>query len=53
VPEEAQEVAAWLSDHLETRVKVDVGRSKGRITIEFASLEDLERIVDVVKGRTG
>jgi ParB family chromosome partitioning protein len=34
-------------------VKVDVGRSKGRITIEFASLEDLERIVDVVKGRTG
>jgi ParB family chromosome partitioning protein len=53
VPEEAQEVAAWLSDHLETRVKVDVGRSKGRITIEFASLEDLERIVYVVKGRTG
>jgi ParB family transcriptional regulator, chromosome partitioning protein len=50
VPEEAQQVASWLSDHLETRVKVDVGRSKGRITIEFASLEDLQRIVDVVRG---
>jgi ParB family chromosome partitioning protein len=50
VPEEAQQVAEWLSDHLETRVKVDVGRSKGRITIEFGSLEDLQRIADVVRG---
>ncbi len=52
VPEEAREVAEWLSDRFETRVKVDVGRSKGRITIEFASLEDLKRIADVV-GRPG
>jgi ParB family chromosome partitioning protein len=50
VPEEAQEVASWLSDHLETRVKVDVGRSKGRITIDFASLEDLQRIAEIVRG---
>jgi ParB family chromosome partitioning protein len=34
-----------LSDRFDTRVKVDVGRSKGRITIEFASVEDLQRIV--------
>lgn len=34
-----------LSDLYETRVKVDLGRAKGRITIEFASLPDLERIV--------
>jgi ParB family chromosome partitioning protein len=53
VPEEAQQVADWLSDHLETRVKVDVGRSKGRITIEFGSLEDLQRIADVVRRPAG
>jgi ParB family chromosome partitioning protein len=39
------DLAARLSDLYETRVKVDLGRSKGRITIEFASLPDLERIV--------
>jgi ParB family transcriptional regulator, chromosome partitioning protein len=49
VPEQAREVADWMSDRFETRVKVDVGRSKGRITIEFASLEDLDRIVSVMR----
>jgi ParB family chromosome partitioning protein len=39
------DLAARLSDLYDTRVKVDLGRSKGRITIEFASLPDLERIV--------
>ncbi len=39
------DLAARLSDLFDTRVKVDLGRSKGRITIEFASLPDLERIV--------
>ena len=29
---------------------VDVGRSKGKITIEFASLEDLDRIAAIVRG---
>ena len=33
------------SDRFETRVKVDLGRSKGRIVVEFASIDDLERIV--------
>lgn len=51
VPEEAREVADRLSDRLETRVKVDVGRSKGKITIEFATLEDLGRIAAIVEGR--
>jgi ParB family transcriptional regulator, chromosome partitioning protein len=40
-----EDLAARLSDLYDTRVKVDLGRSKGRITIEFASLPDLERIV--------
>ena len=38
-------LADRLSDRFETRVKVDLGRSKGRIVVEFASLDDLERIV--------
>ena len=50
VPEAAREVAERLSDRLETRVKVDVGRTKGKITIEFATLEDLQRIADIVQG---
>ena len=50
VPEAARAVADRLSDRLETRVKVDVGRSKGKITIEFATLEDLQRIAEIVQG---
>ena len=45
------ELADRLSDRFETRVKVDLGRSKGRITVEFASLDDLRRIVDVMDPR--
>jgi ParB family chromosome partitioning protein len=40
-----------LSDRLDTRVKVSMGKSKGRIAIEFASLGDLERIVGVIDPR--
>jgi ParB family chromosome partitioning protein len=42
------ELADRLSDRLETRVKVDLGRAKGRVTIEFASLDDLRRIVEIM-----
>lgn len=45
------DLAERLSDRLETRVKVDLGRSKGKITVEFASMEDLQRIVDVMDPR--
>ena len=38
-------LASRLGDRFETRVKVDLGKSKGRITVEFASIDDLERIV--------
>jgi ParB family chromosome partitioning protein len=44
------ELADRLSDRFETRVKVDLGRAKGKITVEFASLEDLRRIVDIMEG---
>jgi ParB family transcriptional regulator, chromosome partitioning protein len=46
---EAEEVAARLSDHLDTRVRVDLGRRRGRITIEFASADDLERIARLIE----
>ena len=39
------ELAERLSDRFETRVKVDMGRAKGKLTIEFGSRDDLERIV--------
>jgi ParB family chromosome partitioning protein len=47
------ELAGRLSDRFDTRVKVDLGRRKGRITIEFASVDDLERIASAmgVNGR--
>jgi ParB family transcriptional regulator, chromosome partitioning protein len=38
------ELEELLSSHLDTRVKVHLGAKKGRVTIDFASLEDLERI---------
>ena len=39
------DLAQRLSDLYDTRVRIDLGRTKGRITVEFASLPDLERIV--------
>ena len=39
------DLAVRLSDRLETRVRVDLGRTKGRISIDFASVDDLDRIV--------
>ena len=40
-----------LGDRLDTRVKVTMGKAKGKIAIEFASLGDLERIVSVIDPR--
>lgn len=42
------DIAAELSERLDTRVKVDLGRNKGKVTIEFASIDDLERIVATI-----
>jgi ParB family transcriptional regulator, chromosome partitioning protein len=50
-----QELAAALSERYETKVSVDLGRRKGKIVVEFGSLEDLERIIDAMSpgGRPG
>jgi len=44
-----KEIADDLSDHLDTRVNVELGKQKGKIVIEFATVEDLERISKVIK----
>jgi ParB family transcriptional regulator, chromosome partitioning protein len=43
------DLAVRLADRFETRVKVDLGRTKGRIVVEFASIDDLERIVRLME----
>ncbi|QNE76223.1 ParB/RepB/Spo0J family partition protein [Streptomyces finlayi] len=40
-----RDLATRLSDRFETRVKVDLGQKKGKIVVEFASMEDLDRIL--------
>ena len=45
------EMGDRLSERLDTRVKVDLGKSKGKITVEFATLDDLQRIVDIMDPR--
>jgi ParB family chromosome partitioning protein len=42
------EVSARLSDRLDTRVTITLGRRKGRLSVEFASIEDLDRILAVL-----
>ena len=42
------DLTTGLSDHLETRVSIALGQRKGKITVEFASMEDLRRILDLM-----
>ena len=44
------ELEELLSSHLDTRVKVEMGGSKGRVVVDFATLEDLERIYRAMTG---
>ncbi|MCA1821379.1 MAG: ParB/RepB/Spo0J family partition protein [Pseudonocardiaceae bacterium] len=48
-----QHLAESLSDAFDTRVKVELGRRKGRIVVEFGSLEDLKRITDLMVTQHG
>jgi ParB family chromosome partitioning protein len=48
-PAEFGVVADRLAERFETRVRVDAaGKGRGRVVIEFAGLDDLQRIVDVI-----
>src|SRR6476469_3604061 len=43
-----EDFTSGLSDHLETRVAISLGQRKGKITVEFASVEDLRRILGLL-----
>jgi ParB family chromosome partitioning protein len=43
-----QDLAERLSDNFDTRVKVELGQRKGRIVVEFGSVDDLERIIQLM-----
>jgi len=47
---EVNEIAERLGDHLDTRVKIKGGKSKGEISIEFSGYADLARIVKQIEG---
>lgn len=48
-----KDVADRLSYALDTRVKVELGQRKGKIVVEFATIDDLERIVKSISPRDG
>lgn len=43
-----EELGSRLSDRFETKVKIQIGRSKGKIVVEFGSVDDLQRIIGVM-----
>ena len=45
-----EDIASRLSDKFETRVKIDMARNKGTVSIEFATFEDLQRIINIIDG---
>jgi len=49
VAPKVKDLADRLSNHFDTRVRVALGRTKGRIVIEFATVDDLERIVGLIE----
>ncbi|MBA3368128.1 MAG: ParB/RepB/Spo0J family partition protein [Geodermatophilaceae bacterium] len=48
----AEDLAERLSDVYDTRVRVEIGRRKGRVVVEFGSIQDLERIVALMAPQT-
>lgn len=42
------ELSEQLSEHFDTRVTVQLGKTKGKISIEFATVDDLERIYRII-----
>ncbi len=44
------ELEELLADHLNTRVRVDMGAKRGKVVVDFATLEDLERIYRLMIG---
>ena len=49
-PPELAEAQRALTDSLQTRVRVDMGTRKGKIVIDFVSLDELDRLVGAIAG---
>lgn len=52
-PAEVAEAQRKLADHLQTRVRVDMGKRKGKIVLDFVSLDELERLMNAILGSDG
>ena len=48
-----QDVAEQLSTAFDTKVTVSLGKRKGKIVVEFGSVDDLQRIVELMKTEQG
>ncbi|OBK93907.1 chromosome partitioning protein ParB [Mycobacterium asiaticum] len=46
-----QDVAERLSNAFDTRVTVALGKRKGKIVVEFGSVDDLQRIIDLMTAK--
>jgi ParB family chromosome partitioning protein len=49
-PARATDAQRRLADHLQTRVRVEVGKRKGRIVLDFVSMEELDRLMELILG---
>ncbi|HEU4480322.1 MAG TPA: chromosome partitioning protein ParB, partial [Actinomycetota bacterium] len=49
-PPEITEAQRRLAEHLQTRVRVDMGKRKGKIELDFVSLEELHRLLEAILG---
>ena len=50
-PASAIDAQRRLADRLQTRVRIDTGKRKGKIVIDFVSFDELERLVDTIVGQ--
>jgi ParB family transcriptional regulator, chromosome partitioning protein len=51
-PPEVTDAQRLLTDRLQARVRVDMGARKGKITIDFATLDELDRLLSVMVGES-
>jgi ParB family chromosome partitioning protein len=52
-PAQVADAQRELADRLQTRVRVEMGKRKGRIVVDFVSLEELDRLVRAIAGDKG
>jgi ParB family chromosome partitioning protein len=53
LPPEVTEAQQALSDGLQTRVRIEMGKRKGKIVLDFVSLEELERLLELMLQDSG